>query len=61
MITNYLPQTADATLDDLANHPRPPLAGISKAAAAVIGRALAFDPADRWPTAGAFADALAQT
>jgi hypothetical protein len=35
--------------------------GISNAAASVIGQALAFDPADRWPTAGAFADALAQT
>jgi serine/threonine-protein kinase len=61
MLTGYLPQAADATLDDLANHPRPPLVGISETAAAVIGRALAFDPAARWPTAGAFADALAQT
>ncbi|MBM4164807.1 MAG: hypothetical protein FJ222_10275 [Lentisphaerae bacterium] len=61
MLANYLPQTADATLDDLANRPRPPLVGISGAAAAVIGRALAFDPAARWPTAGAFAHALLQT
>jgi tRNA A-37 threonylcarbamoyl transferase component Bud32/CheY-like chemotaxis protein len=61
MLANFLPQMADATLDDLANQPRPPLVGISEAAAAVIGRALAFDPADRWPTAGAFADALLQT
>jgi tRNA A-37 threonylcarbamoyl transferase component Bud32/CheY-like chemotaxis protein len=61
MLTGFLPQAADASWDDLANQPRPPLVGISEAAAAVISRALALDPADRWPTAGAFADALAQT
>ncbi len=61
MLSGYLPQAAEATLADLAYQPRPPLVGISDATAAVLRRALAFDPADRWPAAGAFADALIAT
>ena len=61
MLTGYLPQNADATLADLATRPRPPLRGIAEAVAAVIRRALTFDPADRWPTVGAFAQALLHT
>lgn len=61
MLSGYLPQTADATLEDLAHQPRPPLVGITAATAAVIARALAFDPEDRWPDVQAFADALLAT
>ena len=48
-------------LADLAHAPRPPLGCVSAATAAVLARALAFNPGDRWPTAHAFADALLAT
>ena len=61
MLSGYLPQAENATLADLAHTPRPPLSGVSAATAAVLARALAFNPGDRWPTARAFADALLAT
>lgn len=61
MLSGYLPQAEDASLTDLAYTPRPPLVGVSAATAAVLDRALAFDPQERWPAARDFAEALLAT
>jgi len=58
MLSGYLPQAADATVADLAHRPRPQPGGLPGASADVIRQALAMVPADRWPSAGAFANAL---
>ena len=50
MLTGLLPQPEDATNEDLALRPRPPVTLLSAPVAAVINRALAFDPAQRWPS-----------
>lgn len=48
MLTGLLPQTEDATNEDLALRPRPPVTLLPPPLAAVLDRALAFDPAKRW-------------
>ena len=48
MMTGLLPQSEDATNEDLALRPRPPVTMLPTAIAAVLDRALAFDPAQRW-------------
>ena len=51
MLTGLLPQEEDATNEDLALRPRPSASLLPTPLAAVIDRALAFDPADRWRSA----------
>ena len=58
ILSGYLPQSSDATLEDLAFRGRPRLVGINEKQESVIGRALAFDPARRWPGATEFVEAL---
>jgi len=48
MLTGLLPQTEEATNEDLALRPRPPVTLLPAPLAAVLDRALAFDPAQRW-------------
>ena len=48
MLTGLLPQPEEATNEDLALRPRPPVTLLPAPVAAVIDRALAFDPAQRW-------------
>ncbi|MEI8244141.1 MAG: serine/threonine-protein kinase, partial [bacterium] len=48
MLTGLLPQLEDATHEDLALRPRPPVTSLAAPLAAVLDRALAFDPARRW-------------
>ena len=48
MLTGLLPQAEEATNEDLALRPRPPITMLSTPLAAVIDRAIAFDPAQRW-------------
>jgi CheY-like chemotaxis protein len=48
MLTGLLPQSDTATLEDLALQPRPPITRVAPHVAAVLDRALAFDPAHRW-------------
>ena len=48
MLTGLLPQAEDATNEDLALRPRPEVTMVPTPLAAVLDRALAFDPADRW-------------
>jgi serine/threonine-protein kinase len=59
MLTGYLPQTADATPEDLAYRPRPGVVGVTPAAAAVLNKGLALEAAGRWSSAGEFYCALA--
>ena len=47
-----------ATIDAIRRAHMPPLEDAPAALEEVVRRALAADPADRWPTAAAFADAL---
>ncbi|MFZ4398292.1 MAG: protein kinase domain-containing protein [Kiritimatiellia bacterium] len=62
MLTGLLPQPENATNEELALHPRPPITKLPTPLAAVLDRALAFDPARRWRTiaelAAAFDSAL---
>ena len=48
MLTGLLPQAEEATNEDLALRPRPPVTLLPAPLAAVLDRALAFDPAQRW-------------
>ncbi len=48
MLTGLLPQDENATHEDLALRPRPPITRLATPVAAVLDRALAFDPAQRW-------------
>ncbi len=48
MLTGLLPQPENATNEDLALHPRLPITKLPTPLAAVLDRALAFDPARRW-------------
>jgi tRNA A-37 threonylcarbamoyl transferase component Bud32 len=60
MLTGLLPQTENATPAELAHQPRPPVTNVHPAMCAVLDRALAFDPAHRWQTAGEFVEAFDQ-
>jgi CheY-like chemotaxis protein len=48
MLTGFLPQDEHATHEELALRPRPPITKLATPIAAVLDRALAFDPAQRW-------------
>jgi serine/threonine-protein kinase len=48
MMTGLLPQAEEATHEDLALRSRPPVTLTPPAVAAVLDRALAFNPADRY-------------
>jgi predicted Ser/Thr protein kinase len=58
LLTGLLPQAEDATNEDLALRPRPPVTLLPPAMAAVIDRALAFDPAQRYRSAAEFVAAF---
>lgn len=58
MLTGLLPQSPDATPEDLAFHPRPPVTALPPPVADVLNRALAFDPKQRWPSVAAFVAAF---
>ena len=47
-LTGLLPQEEEATNEDLALRPRPAVTMLPTPIAAVLDRALAFDPAQRW-------------
>ena len=62
LLTGRPPFPGGSVQEKLAKHaadPLPPLSGIPAALAAVIARATAKDPAQRYPTPAAFAEALA--
>jgi serine/threonine-protein kinase len=63
-LTGRVPYTGTTPVAILMKHvqepvPQPPASELAPPLAAVVRRALAKAPADRWPSAGAFADALA--
>jgi predicted Ser/Thr protein kinase len=55
MLTHRLPSVANATVEDLAFHPHPPLLGLPEAVRETLETALAFDVDERWPTVTSFA------
>lgn len=59
MLTGYLPQGEDWTMEDLAWQPRPEIPGLAPAVAAVLQRALSVDRAARFGSAGELYTALA--
>jgi hypothetical protein len=58
MLTGLLPQSPDASPEDLAFHPRPPVTALPPPIADVLNRALAFDPKQRWPSVTDFVAAF---
>lgn len=50
MLTGLLPQAEEASIEDLALRPRPAVTLLPAPVATVLDRALAFDPAQRWPS-----------
>ena len=58
MLTGLLPQAEDATNEDLALRPRPVVTALPTPIAAVLDRALAFDPAQRWRSVAAMVAAF---
>lgn len=59
MLTGRIVNTPNATIEDLAFRPHPPIVDLPPALASVIEKATAFSPTDRFPTAETFASALA--
>ena len=59
MLTGKLIASSETPLEKLATEPHPPVTGLPDPVAAVIEKATAFSPSDRYESTGAFAAALA--
>lgn len=58
MLTGRLPHAEQASFDELAGRPHPPLVGVPPAVAQVLEAATAFDRESRWPSVEGFTAAF---